>query len=216
MFIDFLRFNSFFTRTQSGFMPGDSTVNQLSFIYDTFCKALDNGLDVRVVFFDMSKAFDKVWHEGLLFKLQAAGIRGDLLAFLSNYLTNRKQKVILPGAESTPAEIIAGVPQGSLLALLGPLLFLVYINDIVADIQAQINLFADDTSLFMIVNSPDRTAAVLQSDIDTISRWADQWLVHFNPSKSDSMLISRKINKPHHPPLSMVGVDIPIVNIDKH
>ena len=194
-------------------MPGDSTVNQLTYIYDTFCKALDNGLEVRVVFFDISKAFDKVWHEGLLFKLQAAGIRGDLLAFISNYLSNRKQKVILPGAESTPAEIIAGVPQGSIL---GPLLFLVYINDIVADIQAQINLFADDTSLFMIVNSPDQTAAVLQSDIDKISRWADQWLVHFNPSKSESMLISRKINKPHHPPLSMGDVDIPIVNIHKH
>jgi len=194
-------------------MPGDSTVNQLTYIYDTFCKALDNGLEVRVVFFDISKAFDKVWHEGLLFKLQAAGIRGDLLAFLSNYLTNRKQKVILPGAESTPAEIIAGVPQGSIL---GPLLFLVYINDIVADIQAQINLFADDTSLFMIVNSPDQTAALLQSDIDKISRWADQWLIHFNPSKSESMLISRTINKPHHPPLSMGGVDIPKVNIHTH
>ena len=68
----------------------------------------------------------------------------------------------------------------------------------------------------MVVNSPNETATVLQSDIDKISRWADQWLVHFNPSKSESMLISRKTNKPPHPPLSIGGVDIPLVNIHKH
>jgi len=189
---NFLRANSFFAPTQSGFLPGDSTVNQLTYIYDTFCRALDNGLEVRVVFFDISKAFDKVWHRGVLYKLQQAGIRGNLLSFLSNYLTDRKQKVIIPGAHSSPMEILAGVPQGSIL---GPLMFLVYINDIIADIQAHIHLFADDTSLFMVVNSPNETAAVLQADIDKISSWADKWLVSFSPSKSESMLISRKIKK---------------------
>jgi len=117
---NFLRANEFFAPTQSGFLPGDSTVNQLTYIYDTFCRALDNGLEVRVVFFDISKAFDKVWHKGLLCKLQHAGIRGNLLSFLSNYLTDRKQTVILPGSHSTPIEILAGVPQGSIL---GPLMF---------------------------------------------------------------------------------------------
>ena len=81
-------------------------------------------------------------------------------------------------------------------------MFLVYINDIISDINAHINLFADDISLFMVVNSPNVTAAVLQSDINTISSWAEKWLVCFNPSKSKSMLISRKIiSKPTHPPL---------------
>jgi len=194
-------------------LPGDSTVNQLTYIYNTFCRALDNGLEVRVVFFDISKAFDKVWHKGVLFKLQQAGIRGNLLSFLSNYLSDRQQKVILPGAHSTPIEILAGVPQGSIL---GPIMFLLYINDIIADIQAHIHLFADDTSLFMVVNSPNETAAVLQSDIDKISSWADKWLVCFNPSKSESMLISRKINKPSHPPLTMQNVNIPTVDVHKH
>ena len=210
---NFLRANSFFAPTQSGFLPGDSTVNQLTYMYNTFCKALDNGLEVRVVFFDISKAFDQVWHKGVLCKLQQAGIRGNLLSFLSNYLADRKQLVILPGSHSSPIEILAGVPQGSIL---GPLMFLVYINDIIADINAHIHLFADDTSLFMVVNSPNTTATVLQSDIDKISSWADKWLVCFNPLKSESMLISRKINKPSHPPLNMQNVNIPIVDVHKH
>jgi len=210
---NFLRANAFFAPTQSGFLPGDSTVNQLTYIYNSFCRALDNGLEVRVVFFDISKAFDKVWHKGVLCKLQQAGIRGNLLSFLSNYLADRKQTVILPGSHSTPIEILAGVPQGSIL---GPLMFLVYINDIITDINAHIHLFADDTSLFMVVNSPNATAAVLQSDIDKISSWAEKWLVCFNPSKSESMLISRKINKPTHPPLTMQNVNIPIVDVHKH
>ena len=81
---NFLRSNSFFAPTQSGFLPGDSTANQLTYIYNTFCRALDNGLEVRVAFFVISKAFDKVWHKGVLFKLQQAGIRGNLLSLLAN------------------------------------------------------------------------------------------------------------------------------------
>ena len=64
---------------QSGFIPGDSTVNQLTFLYDTFCKALDSGKEVRVVFCDISKAFDRVWHAGLIYKLRASGVSGNLL-----------------------------------------------------------------------------------------------------------------------------------------
>jgi len=83
---NFTRDREFFTSYQSGFLPVDSTVNQLTYLYNTSCKALDNGLEVRVVFFDISKAFDKVWHRGLIFKLEQAGIRGDLLLWFSDYL----------------------------------------------------------------------------------------------------------------------------------
>ena len=120
-----------------------------------FCKALDEGKEVRTVFCDISKVFDRVWHEDLLFKLRKAGINGELLDWLSNYLTNRKQRVVIPGDVSKWAFIKAGVPQGSIL---GPLLFLSYINDIVVDIRANIRLFADDTSLYMIVDNPNETA----------------------------------------------------------
>ena len=143
---NFFRDTQFFTPSQSGFMPGDSTVNQLTYLYNTFCHALDNGLEVRVIFFDISKAFDKVWHRGLLFKLEEAGIRGDLLSWCTDYLSDRHQRVVLPGATSSLSAIRAGVPQGSLL---GPLFFLVYINDITCNIGSNINLFADDTSLFI-------------------------------------------------------------------
>ena len=89
--------HSLITCLQSGFVPGDSTVNQLVDIYNTFCKALDNGLEVRAVFCDISKAFDRVWHKGLIYKLKRAGINGLLLDWLNDYLTNRKQRVVIPG-----------------------------------------------------------------------------------------------------------------------
>ena len=111
----YLKVTNFFTPSQSAFLPGDSTVNQVVFLYNKICKALDEGLEIRVIFFDISKAFDKVWHEGLLYKLFKAGIGGKLLSWFSNYLSNRYQRVVLPGAVSDFSSINAGVPQGSIL-----------------------------------------------------------------------------------------------------
>ncbi|MCW4309281.1 MAG: reverse transcriptase family protein, partial [Candidatus Thiodiazotropha endolucinida] len=84
--------NSVLTPLQSGFIPGDSTTNQLTFLYNTFCQALDSGKEIRVVFCDVSKAFDRVWHKGLLCKLKAAGISGSLLSWFDSYLSNRRQE----------------------------------------------------------------------------------------------------------------------------
>ena len=97
---NFFRDNNILTSLQSGFVPGDSTVNQLVDLYNTFCKALDDGKEVRAIFCDISKAFDRVWHRGLLYKLRRAGITGSLLSWFSNYLQDRKQRVVLPGASS--------------------------------------------------------------------------------------------------------------------
>ena len=107
----------------------------------------------------MSKAFDKVWHEGLIFKLQQNGIEGNLLNLLSLYLKDRRQRVVLNGMESSWGEIKAGVPQGSVL---GPLLFLIYINDLEEGIESSVKFFADDTSLFSIVKDPQVSAVNLQ------------------------------------------------------
>ena len=181
-----LRENNLLSSLQSGFIPGDSTVNQLTYLYNTFCQALDSGKEVRAIFCDISKAFDRVWHKGLLLKLKAAGLTGKVLAWFKSYLSDRKQRVILPGVTSDWAYICAGVPQGSIL---GPLLFLLFINDIVLDIGSNIRLFADDTSLYIIVDNPITAANCLNIDLERISKWAATWLVAFNPTKTESLLI---------------------------
>ena len=172
-----LRDNNILSSLQSGFIPGDSTVNQLTYLYNVFCQALDEGKEVRAVFCDISKAFDRVWHSGLLLKLQAAGVTGKVLAWFKSYLSERRQRVVIPGGTSDWKSIHAGVPQGSIL---GPLLFLVYINDIVVDIGSNIRLFADDTSLYIIVDDPVTAAGCLNTDLQRITRWASLWLVKFN------------------------------------
>ena len=210
---NFFRDNQVITTLQSEFVPGDSTVNQLVDIYNTFCKALDEGKEVRAIFCDISKAFDRVWHKGLLFELESVGIGGSLLNWFTDYLDNRVQRVVLPGTSSSWASVNAGVPQGSIL---GPLLFLVYINDIVEDINSTIRLFADDTSLYVIVDNPTDAAEKLNYDMEKIHQWASKWLVTFNPSKSESLFFSRKHNRPSHPPIYMNQQPINVVNLHKH
>ena len=208
-----LQDNNLLSSLQSGFRPGDSTVNQLTFLYNTFCQALDSGKEVRAVFCDISKAFDRVLHPGLLYKLQAAGVTGDVLSWFKSYLSDRKQRVVLPSTVSEWTFIRAGVPQGSIL---GPLLFLVYINDIVRDIGSNIRLFADDTSLFIIVDNPVTAADSLNTDLKIISQWAATWLVTFNPAKTEALLFSRKLNRPQHPPLYMQNHLISEIDAHKH
>ena len=123
-----------------------------------------------------------------------------LLHWCSDSLANRKQRVVISGACSDWLPVTAGVLQGSIL---GPLLFLLYINDIVDNIKATIRLFADHTSLYIIVDNPHNTAGQLNTDLQMIHQWATQWLVTFNPTKSESIIFSRKLNKPNHPPVFM-------------
>ena len=136
---------------QSGLIPGDSTVNQLVDIYNTFCKSLDEDKEVRAVFVDICKAFDGVWHRGLLFKLESFGVSDFLLLWFKSYLADRKQGVALPGAVSAWTYIKTGVPQGPILGLL---LFLIYINDIVVFTQTShfLQMTHLSTSLLTILN----------------------------------------------------------------
>ena len=124
--------------------PSDSCINQLLAITHEIFEAFDCNppLEVRSVFLDMSKTCDKVWHEGLLYKLKSMAISGELYDLLENYLSGRLQRVILNGQTSSWRPILAGVPQGSIL---GPLLFLIYINDLPNKLKSNAKLFADDT-----------------------------------------------------------------------
>ena len=121
---------------------------------------------------DLSKAFHRVWHSGLLYKLECSGICGNLLGIIQAFLNERKQRVVLNGYSSRWFAVSAGVPQGSVL---GPLFFLVYINNLPENLSCRVKLFADDTSLFSIVKTELSTGLDLNSSLEKIRMWAWQW-----------------------------------------
>ena len=167
---------------------------------------------VQDAFLDISAAFDKVWHKGLIAKLSQIGVDGTLLDLLKSYLANRKQCVVVDGVKSSMLEVKAGIPQGSRL---GPLLFLIYINDIVNNIESEIMIFADDTTLLASGSDPNETASQLNRDLAKISAWAEQWKVMFNAGKSRDLIFSNKCLN-NSPPLIFNDIYIERVNTHKH
>ena len=140
---------------------------------------------------DISKAFDRVWHPGLLHKLAAIGVSGPVYNWFVSYLSNRSQKVVIGGSESSEQTTNAGVPQGSIL---GPLLFLIFINDIVNSVQNPMFLFADDSSLMSTYSDITATTNSINNDLNQLSQWAQTWRVTFNVQKTVFMIISKKSN----------------------
>ena len=208
---EFFTKNHLISPSQSGFKPGDSCINQLLSITHEIYKSFDDGLDVRGVFLDISKAFDEVWHKGLLYKLTQNGISGNLLDTITDFLNYRKQRVALNGQFSSWKQrvalngqfsswtsIEAGVPQGSML---GPLLFSIYINDLSDDLMSNVKLFADDTSLFSVVHDINTSSTNLDIDLRKISDWAIQckMSLDLDPSKqAQEVIFSRKRQNPNH------------------
>ena len=158
------------------FKPRDSCTNQLLSIAHEILSAFDDGLEVRGVFVDISKAFDRVWHEGLLFKLQQNGISGEQITLIKDFLSCRKERVVLKGQHSSWANVEACVPQGSIL---GPLLFLFYINDLPNGLKSNVKHFASDTLLFSVVYNITDSANLLNSDLSKSNEWALQWKMSF-------------------------------------
>ena len=198
MFNEMFKFfieNELISSNQSGFKPGDSCVNQLVSITHEIYKSFDKGHEVRGVFLDISKAFEKVWYDGIIFKLTQNGISGNLLKLLHDFLSERRQRVVLNGQASTWTNITAGVPQGSIL---GPLLFLMYNNDLSEWLSTNTKLFADDTSLFSVIHESQISANVLNKDLEMIHNWAFQWKMNFNPDRTkqaQEVIFSRKTKK---------------------
>ena len=170
--------------------------------------------DMKSTFLDISKAFGKVWHEGLIFKLKTYGVEGNLLKLLENYLTDHQQRVVLNGRMSLSQNIYAGVPQGSVL---GPLLFLIYINDLPDGLTSMCKIFADGTSLFSKVIDKNNSNSQVNSDLVKISKWAFQWKI-FNPDpnkKATEVHFSNKHDKENYPPLQFNSADVQIADSQK-
>ena len=187
--------NELFTKCQSGFLPRDSCIVQLlSIVHDINSSFnCDPTQDVRGIFLDIFNAFDEGWYEGLLSKLITYGLKGEILNLLRNYLHKRNQRVVLNGQISFWELIKSGVPQGSVL---GPLLFLIYINDLPDNIQSTCKIFADDTSLFSHVFDKYKSQSELSNDLQIISNWAFQWKMQFNPDpnkQAKEVYFSKKI-----------------------
>ena len=164
--------NNLIFNNQPGFRPDGSCINKLLSITHEIYKSFGDSLEVGAVFLDISKAFDKVWDKGLIFKLKQNGISDRILNIITDFLSFRKQRFVLNGQASPWTSIETGVPQGSILGLL---LFLIHINDISDNLSTTAKLFADDKSLFSIVQNVNTSASHLNSDLSKISKWEFQW-----------------------------------------
>lgn len=165
--------------SQHGFIQKRSCLTNLLDFLNFTHRSVDAGEAVDVIYLDFSKAFDKVPHNRLLSKIKAYGIGDCLVSWIRNWLENRSQRVMFNGSYSSWASVESGVPQGSVL---GPLLFIIYINDIDDGIVNKLSKFADDTKLFGRVSSPEQIIA-LQQDLIKLFDWSQDWLMLFNIDK---------------------------------
>ena len=181
--------NSLLNESQHGFRSNKSTTTNLLEFFEGITKDLDNGDNIDLLYLDFAKAFDKVPHQRLLSKLNSHGIRGHILTWISNWLSGRTQRTTLNGSSSTWKQVLSGVPQGSVL---GPLLFLIFINDIdeAAGLVKYLNKFADDTKLGHCVNS-DEDHKSLQQTIDNLLKWSKDWSMEFNVGKCHILHLGR-------------------------
>ena len=176
------------TDLQHGFRKSRSCESQLALTVDDLAKSLNSQGQLDLIIMDFSKAFDTVPHQRLLHKLHNMGIRGQLHSWINYFLTKRQQCVVLDGCRSSSAPVESGVPQGTVL---GPLLFLVYINDLPTALKSNIRLFADDCILYRQIKT-DRDAIILQEDINKLCQWEKDWQMGFNTSKCFIMRITQK------------------------
>ena len=147
-------------------------------------RMLDEGDGVDMIYLDYSKAFDSVPHRRLIAKLQAYGIQGKMDAWISNFLIGRKQQVTVGDSESDWSEVISEVPQGSVL---GPILIVLYINDLPENVHSKVKMFADDTKVYRPINTVSDQAS-LQQDLNSLQCWSEKWLnLRFNASKCKRM-----------------------------
>ena len=193
---------------QHEFQSGLSCESQLIETVHDWMTALDNKTQIDAILLDFAKAFDKVPHKRLLSKLTSYGITGNTHNWITYFLSNREQRVSVNGALSDITDVTSGVPQGSVL---GPILFLLYINDINENVQSSIRLFADDSIIYRKINS-NIDHQILQTDLTELEKWSDKWQMQFNLSKCVHLPITKNTKPSSHQyslfghPLSKVAV----------
>ena len=193
--VDHLEKCGLFSDFQYGFRSSRSTEDLLTVVSDRIARAFNKSGATRAL--DISKAFDRVWHAGLLHKLKSYGISGQIVGLISSFLSNRQLRVVLDGKSSQEYPVNAGVPQGSIL---GPTLFLLYINELPDDVICNIAIYADDTTLYSKCNQASdlwqqlELASELKSDLRDTADWGRKWLVDFNAGKTQLVSFDRSKN----------------------
>ena len=186
-----------FSDFQYGFRSSRSTADLLTVVSDRIARAFNRSGATRAVALDISEAFDRVWHAGLLHKLKSNGISGQIFGLISSFLSNKRLRVVLDGKSSQEYPVNAGVPQSSIF---GPTLFLLYINDLPDDVICDIAIYADDATLYSKCDWASdlwqqlELASELESDLRDTVDWGKKWLVDFNAGKTQLVSFDRSNN----------------------
>ena len=201
-------FNNTLTDCQHGFRSHRSCESQLISFFQDLSYQCQGGGQIDAIIMDFTKAFDKVPHQKLLLKLAHYGIRGNQLKWVDSFLTNRTQRVVVNGQASEYAKVRSGVPQGTVL---GPLLFLTYINDLPSYVNSTVRLFADDCVVYRKIAIPQDCQA-LQTDLTNLCTWEDKWQMEFNPAKCFSVHFTRS-RKPQKTIYSLRGTNLQVTDV---
>ena len=177
--VDHMTKNKLFCKEQHGFMAGRSTVTNLLETIDDWTRDLELGNNLDVIYLDFKKAFDKVPHRRLIRKLEQYHINDQTVKWVRDFLEDRRQKVVVNGTASAERLVTSGVPQGSVL---GPVLFLIYINDLPDQLSSKCKIFADDTKLYGVADT-EVERNTLQEDLKKLEEWSETWQMEFNINK---------------------------------
>ena len=205
----FLQDNSLLSEHQFGFRPGHSTEDQLLLTYNVISRDVDEGHIVDLILFDFSKAFDIVCHSMLIEKLRLIGVHGQVLIWLKDFLSGRTMQVMVKNTFSAEREVLSGVPQGSVL---GPVLFLVYINHVAHNLACDYKIFADDLKIYMCIDSKNPLGTPtqqLQADINQLHATAFSWGLKMNLKKCAVLRFKRRFHENRAPHYLLEGKQIP-------